>query len=117
VGGRHAVVHADIPRIGNVGYLMREREGTCLFHPGDSYETAPDGVDVLAVPLSAPWAAAKEMIDFARAVAPRVAVPIHDALLSDPGRALYERLLTTHGGRDGDPLDVLDLTDSGAVEL
>jgi hypothetical protein len=55
VGGQHAVIHPDVPRIGNVGLLVRAG-GTTLFHPGDSYATAPDGVDVLAFPLNAPWA-------------------------------------------------------------
>lgn len=117
VGGRHAVIHPDLERIGNVGFVLREDGGPTLFHPGDSYEAVPQGVDVLAVPLNAPWAAAKETVDFARAVGPTVAVPIHDALLSEVGRGLYTRLLTEHGGRDGAPLDVRDLRDAGAVDL
>ncbi|MFP5346422.1 MAG: MBL fold metallo-hydrolase [Actinomycetes bacterium] len=117
VGGAHAVIHRDIPRIGNVGYVLRQRDDATLFHPGDSYEAVPQGVDVLAVPLNAPWAAAKETIDFARAVGPRVAVPIHDALLSETGRGLYQRLLSTSGGRDGATLEVLDLAGAGPHEL
>jgi hypothetical protein len=97
--------------------VLAESDGARLFHPGDSYETAPEDVDLLAAPLHAPWAAAKELIDFARAVGPRFAVPIHDALLSDAGRALYLRLLATQGGRDGAALDVRDLAGAGAVGL
>ena len=78
-------------RIGNVGLLLSASGEPVLFHPGDSYATAPEGVDVLALPVSAPWAASRETVDFLRAVRPRVAVPVHDALLSAAGRAVYLR--------------------------
>ena len=88
VGGRHAVIHPDVPRIGNVGLLVRAG-GTTVFHPGDAYDVVPDGVDVLAVPLQAPWAAVGATVDFVRAVAPRVVLPIHDALLRPERREVY----------------------------
>jgi L-ascorbate metabolism protein UlaG (beta-lactamase superfamily) len=99
VGGRHAVIHADVPRIGNVGVLLRG-DGTTLFHPGDSYETTPGGVDVLGVPLNAPWAAVKETVDFVRTVAPRVALPIHDGLLREERREVYLGHVRRLGGAD-----------------
>jgi len=40
-----------------------------LFHTGDMIDTTPDGVDVVAVPLNAPWCAAKETVTFLRALA------------------------------------------------
>ncbi|HEY9292897.1 MAG TPA: MBL fold metallo-hydrolase [Microlunatus sp.] len=88
VGGEHAVIHADIPRIGNVGYLIAAEGEPTLFHPGDSYEHAPAGVDVLAFPVYGPWAAMKEGIDFARAVGAPKGFPIHDGLLRDNGRSM-----------------------------
>lgn len=94
VGGQHAVIHRDIPRIGNVGLVFTAEGSPTVFHPGDMIDTAPDGVDVLAVPLAAPWCAFKETADFVRAVAPTVAVPIHDAIVSAPGRAIYLRQTT-----------------------
>jgi L-ascorbate metabolism protein UlaG (beta-lactamase superfamily) len=93
-GGQHAVIHADIPRVGNVGVLLRAPGEPSLFHPGDSYEAIPAGVDVLAAPLNAPWSAFKETVEFVRAVKPGLAFPIHDGLLNDRGRALYLRQLT-----------------------
>lgn len=89
VGGEHALIHPDVPRIGNIGLLVRAPGEPVLFHPGDSYDTVPDGVEVLALPLNAPWAAGRETTDFLRAVAPRLAVPVHDALLSAAGRSVY----------------------------
>jgi L-ascorbate metabolism protein UlaG (beta-lactamase superfamily) len=88
VGGRHAVIHDDVPRIGNVGVLLRG-DGTTLFHPGDAYEAVPDGVDVLAAPLNAPWAAVKETVEFVRAVGARVVLPVHDGLLREERREVY----------------------------
>ncbi len=83
VGGQHAVIHADLPRAGNVGLVFTADGEPTFFHPGDAYDTAPDGVDVLALPAQAPWAALKETIDFARAVGAGQAFPIHEQLLKD----------------------------------
>jgi L-ascorbate metabolism protein UlaG (beta-lactamase superfamily) len=80
LGGRHAVIHPDIPRIANNAYLV---DGTHL-HPGDALDTVPDGVDVLFLPAAAPWSKISETIDYLRAVAPRAAVPIHQGILADP---------------------------------
>ncbi|MFN0284918.1 MAG: MBL fold metallo-hydrolase [Kineosporiaceae bacterium] len=111
VGGRHALVHDDVPRVGNVGYVLAEESGPRLFHPGDAIDTAPEAVDVLALPLSAPWAALKETVEFLRAVSPRAWFPIHDGLLSAAGRSLYLRV----GGSLGpDGAEQLDLAGAGA---
>ena len=61
------------------------RASRLLFHPGDSLDTVPDGIDILAVPAYGPWAAMKETIDFVRAVGALEGFPIHDELLSDRG--------------------------------
>lgn len=92
VGGEHAVVHERIPRVGNVGFIIRQDGGPALFHPGDSYDVTPAGVDLLALPFVAPWARAGMTIDFANSVKPGRAIPIHDVFLSDPGRATWMRI-------------------------
>ncbi|WP_432515419.1 MBL fold metallo-hydrolase [Kineococcus sp. SYSU DK001] len=99
-GGRHAVIHADIPRIGNVGVLLSAEGEPTLFHPGDSYETVPAGVDVLAVPIAAPWAALKETVEFVRAAGAATGLVIHEGVLSAPGRAVYGNQVRTLGGLD-----------------
>ena len=99
-GGEHALIHADVPRIGNVGLLLRAEGEPTLFHPGDSYGAVPEGVDVLAVPLSAPWAASRETVDFVRAVAAPTGFAVHDGLLAAPGRAVYSGHVRTLGGLD-----------------
>ena len=90
VGRDHAVIHPDIPGIANTGFLVAER----FLHPGDAL-TVPDAeVEVLGVPTGAPWLKAAEAVDFIRAVRPRVAVPIHEAVLSMPQMVygLFDRL-------------------------
>ena len=88
VGGQHAVIHRDLPRIGNVGYLVSSEGQPTLFHPGDAFDTAPPGVDILAVPAYGPWAAMKETVDFVRAVGALEGFPIHDGLLNERGFGL-----------------------------
>lgn len=108
-GGQHAVIHADIPRIGNVGFLIGAEGEPTLFHPGDSYAYAPEGVDVLAFPTQAPWAALKEGIDFARAVGATTGFPIHDGLVNDRGRGTVIGRITSMT-----PLQLVDLRGAGA---
>ncbi len=108
VGGQHARIHEWVPLVGNVGLLISERDGPTLFHPGDSYADAPAGVDVLAVPLSAPWARVSETLAFVRAVAAPVAFPIHDGLLKDEGRATYLMHVGKFGQVDRELRDLSD---------
>jgi L-ascorbate metabolism protein UlaG (beta-lactamase superfamily) len=52
----------------------------------------PDDVqiDTLFVPVSAPWLKLAEAVAFVRAVAPRRAFALHDALLSDAGHTITD---------------------------
>lgn len=114
IGGIHAEIHADIPRIGNVGVLLRTEGEPSLFHPGDAYQATPEGVDVLALPLNAPWAKLSETVDFVRAIRPGRLFPIHDALVKPLGRGLYLRnlgLLLPEGA------ELLDLAEAGATDF
>lgn len=94
VGGLHAEIHRDIPRIGNVGFVLTSEGQPTFFHPGDSYAAVPSGVDVLAMPGYGPWAAMKETVDFVRAVGALEGFAIHDELLSDRGRGLVRNRIT-----------------------
>lgn len=114
VGGLHAVVHEDIPRIGNVGMVLTADGEPNLFHPGDAVDTVPDGTDVLALPLSAPWGVLHETADFLRAVAPRAWVPVHDALLAPRGRNTFLAVLEKLAPQGA---QLRDLAGSGAVTV
>ncbi|MCL1907366.1 MAG: MBL fold metallo-hydrolase [Propionibacteriaceae bacterium] len=85
VGGLHAIIHCDIPRIGNVGVMFTTPGEPTLFHPGDALDTAPRGVDILAIPAHAPWCAMKETIEFVREVDAPQGFLIHDGLINERG--------------------------------
>jgi L-ascorbate metabolism protein UlaG (beta-lactamase superfamily) len=112
VAGRdHAVIHPDIPVVPNVGYLLGGR----LFHPGDAFTLPGQPVEVLAVPAGAPWLKVSEPIDYLRAVRPKVAVPVHDQVLSTVGISIAYRQLEQLGARGSTTLRVMD--DGKPVEL
>ena len=114
VGKLHAVNHDAVPRCTNVGVVLQADGEPTLYHPGDAYDGEPGDVDVLAVPLNAPWARVAETIAFVRRVAPRQIVPIHDALLSEAGRRLYLGHVEGYGG---DGLTVHNLTGGRAADI
>jgi L-ascorbate metabolism protein UlaG (beta-lactamase superfamily) len=84
VGELHAVIHEDLPRVRNSGYLV-DAGGTRVFHPGDALTVPDQPVDVLLLPVHAPWSRISEVVDFARAVGAPRSVAIHDGLLNDAG--------------------------------
>ncbi|MFD3540551.1 MBL fold metallo-hydrolase [Streptomyces sp. NPDC058662] len=95
-GELHAVIHPDLPRVTNVGYLV---DGS-LFHPGDALTVPGVPVETLMLPVHAPWNKISEVIDYVREVRPRRAVDIHDAYLSDIARPIYDGALAALGGSD-----------------
>ena len=105
VGTTHAEILPVIPRVTNTGVLITTGGEPTLFHPGDAYAYAPEGVDVLAAPLSAPWTKVSETVDFVRRVSPRVVFPIHDAGVTPLSHGIYWGHLSTHAGVD-EPLNL-----------
>ncbi|MEV7593575.1 MBL fold metallo-hydrolase [Streptomyces sp. NPDC089922] len=106
-GELHAVIHPDLPRVTNVGYLV---DGS-LFHPGDALTVPGVPVETLMVPVHAPWNKVAEVIDYLREVKPRRALDIHDAYLADIARPVYAFALDTLGGTDHGRLTAGDSTD------
>ncbi|QKW10119.1 MBL fold metallo-hydrolase [Streptomyces sp. NA04227] len=86
-GELHAVIHPDIPRITNIGFLV---DGS-VFHPGDALTVPDQQVETLLLPVMAPWSKISEVIDYVREVCPRRAFDVHDALLTDLARPIYDR--------------------------
>lgn len=111
VGRRHAFIHDCMPEVPNMGVVISAPGDVTFFHPGDSYDaavyqaaTGPGGngkpvanagnlaatkIDVLAVPVNAPWAAISDTIAFVRRISPKYAFAIHDAFLSAAGQTMY----------------------------
>ncbi len=115
VGDKHAVIHDYVPRIDNLGAVLRAPGHPSLFHPGDALDAEPGDVDLLAVPINAPWSALKEVVEFVRRIQPGAIIPIHDGLLNETGRSLYLNHVSGHG-RDGG-VEVHDLASGTPTEL
>ena len=98
VGTRHAEILPTLARVENSGVLIQAAGEPTFFHPGDSYETVPQGVDVLALPLVAPWTKISETVAFAQAVKPTAAFMIHDRGVSDLAYGIYAGHVQSHGG-------------------
>lgn len=110
-GGRHAVIHASIPVIDNLGVLVND----ALYYAGDSFAVPDDvEVDVLAAPAGAPWMKIAESMDYVVEVAPKRAFATHEMVLSRAGKDLAHarlRWATEQGGGEYfalEPGDTLD---------
>jgi L-ascorbate metabolism protein UlaG (beta-lactamase superfamily) len=86
----HAPIHPELPEMVNNAYLVGGR----VWHPGDAFAVPGSPVDVLLLPIGAPWLKLAEAIDYLRVVAPRVAVPIHQGGLAPAHRELHCALLS-----------------------
>ncbi|MBU3705692.1 MAG: MBL fold metallo-hydrolase [Mycobacterium sp.] len=94
-GGRHAVIHPEIPVIDNISYLIGDAGHPArLMHPGDALFVPGEPVEVLATPAAAPWMKISEAVDYLRAVAPSHAVPIHQGIIAPDARGIFYGRLT-----------------------
>ena len=111
VGGEHAQIHPEVEVPPNLGYLV---DDGAFYHPGDSFFVPEQPVDVLGLPTGAPWLRLGDAVDFFRAVAPRVAVPIHELTLSRAGIDMSHHRFAALAP-DGAALRVLTLRDGTEV--
>jgi len=86
----HETIYPGLPLPENIALTIDDR----LYHPGDSLQPPGRAVDVLLLPLGAPWLKLAEIIDFAKTVAPRLVIPIHQGGLAEAHRRLHCGLLT-----------------------
>ncbi|MFI5932830.1 MBL fold metallo-hydrolase [Actinoplanes sp. NPDC051494] len=96
-GGEHAIIHPDIPRVANLGFLISDGS-TNIYTPGDSFTVPDEAVETLFVPLNAPWMKLSEAIGFVREVKPGRAFALHDALLTETGAGVSNGHLERLGG-------------------
>jgi L-ascorbate metabolism protein UlaG (beta-lactamase superfamily) len=80
-GQSHAVIYTSLPILSNTGYLINNR----LFIPGDAFTVPSKPVEILALPVCAPWSKVAEVIDYAKQVGPKIVFPIHDGMLKITG--------------------------------
>ncbi|WP_182525608.1 MBL fold metallo-hydrolase [Nocardioides dongkuii] len=89
VGELHAVIHPELPRFHNSGYVLTAGDAR-VYHPGDALTAPGEDVDVLLLPVSGPWLKVSETIDFAREVGARRNLAIHDRVHSEAGLGIVD---------------------------
>lgn len=109
-GVDHALIHPEFPRAKNTGYLIAGR----LYHPGDALFVPEKPVEILAIPVVAPWSKISETIEYMRAVKPKTSFPIHDGFLK-PGTSLFIRLVGTFAEKQ--ETQWITIEDSKPIEL
>ncbi len=83
-GDKHAEIYDTFGRVQNTGYMIDS-----LCYPGDSFNLPYEKADILALPVAGPWMRIKDALDYAKKVNPRVAFPVHDAIIKDFATFLY----------------------------
>ncbi len=73
---KHEEIFGDLGQVQNTGYFIGK-----LFYPGDAFPQISKPVEVLALPVAGPWCRIRDAIQFALAVKPKVAFPVHDGML------------------------------------
>ena len=110
-GGQHATIIESLPSVANLGVLINQR----LYYPGDSFTIPEDRtVELLALPVSAPWMKFSEAVDFVMKVKPKMIFPTHDAILSQVGKGLVDSMVprmtestgATYSRIDSTPLEI-----------
>ena len=102
-GRDHAPIHPEVTTPANAGFLVTAG-GTSVFHPGDALTVPQVPVDVLLVPVFAPWSRLAEVLDWIREVRPDRAIAIHDAGLNDGvGQQMVTGFLGDRGPGTGVP--------------
>lgn len=80
-GNQHAIMHPDLPKFQNTGYLINDS----LFHPGDALFFPSKPIKVLLLPVAAPWSKVEETLDYISRVQAPVNFPIHDGFITNGG--------------------------------
>ena len=80
-GGMHTAVHPDWQQAQNVGVIVNDS----FYTPGDSFALPETKIQLLAVPVSAPWLKIGEAMDFINTVKPARFIRTHDGLWNEFG--------------------------------
>lgn len=100
VGELHAVIHPEFPRVFNTGYVITAGEQK-VYHPGDALTPPEEYVDLLLLPVCAPWMRASEAVEFAREVKAPRNVAIHDRVYSEAGLGIVAQHMNAFLPKEG----------------
>ncbi|MCA9348262.1 MBL fold metallo-hydrolase [Candidatus Saccharibacteria bacterium] len=85
-GQKHEMIRPKLTIIDNFGVIINHK----IAYPGDSF--TPSGIKptVLMLPVAAPWLNVNDAVQLLKQEAPNIAIPTHDAILSDIGKDVYD---------------------------
>ncbi|MBI2355764.1 MAG: MBL fold metallo-hydrolase [Candidatus Doudnabacteria bacterium] len=77
-GEKHAVIYEEYGQVQNTGFMIGDR----FFYPGDNLFNPKKDVEILALPVAGPWLKISESLDYAKEIKPKIAFPVHDAMIN-----------------------------------
>lgn len=94
-GEKHAMIYENYGAVQNTGYFFAKR----FFYPGDAFYHPQKPVEILALPVSGPWMKISDAIEYAKALRPKVAFPVHDGMLKfgGPNHGIPQKFLPLAG--------------------
>lgn len=112
-GENHAAILPGKIPCQNLGVVVDDK----IVNPGDSFDVPSDITqpEVLLVPSSAPWCKVYEGMEYIKTVQPKMAVPVHNAVLSSLGNGFNNNWLRVACEEVGAELVPLD--PSGSMEI
>ncbi len=90
-GKNHASIVPDKISCANLGVIINDK----IVNPGDSFDEPNDieNPTLLLVPSAAPWSKISESMNYIQAIQPQIAVPVHNAVLSQLGNSINNNWL------------------------
>jgi len=94
-GEKHEVIYESFGQVQNTGYFFAKR----FFYPGDAFTHPKRPVEILALPVCGPWMKISDALEYAKALKPKHAFPVHDGMLKihGPFHAIPQALLQKEG--------------------
>lgn len=108
---KHEEIYGEFGQVQNTGYFIDNK----LFYPGDSFFNPEKAVDTLALPVSGPWCTIQDAVNYALAIKPKKAFPVHDGMLYADRRGITRvlptKLLTESG------IEFIDMIEGDSKEF
>lgn len=76
-GNAHEEIYEQFGMVQNTGYFIDNK----FFYPGDAFTKPGKPVEILALPIVAPWMNFKTSMKYAIEIKPKIAFPVHDGAL------------------------------------
>lgn len=88
-GKDHAAIFTGKVPCANLGVVVDD----VFTNPGDSLDLPDNTINVLCVPEAAPWEKISETVQYVKTAQPQVVIPVHNGILSDMGKTIYNNFL------------------------